>query len=183
MVLPVGLPAWSGTATPEQYGGHADKRNLGDIGAVNARTDVSAEQWNRIATDLTAAVRGAPLFWIYGRVTSGGGITDNTYQVINCQPQWAPASGPYDGATPPSNLYPIVVDSGDHISAIIEFTGLGSPPSVSDDYGVSSEFNVRSILISSSEYGVGQFIPVLPTAWTVIMGTTDGEYFNLIARG
>src|SRR5262245_3366112 len=58
--VPTGLPAWTRTATHEQYGGHANKADYQGQGVVNPRTDVGAAHIARMAADLEAAVRTAP---------------------------------------------------------------------------------------------------------------------------
>lgn len=60
MVTPTGSPAWTKTADHTFYGGHLQKINYQSQGAVNSRTDLTAENLCRIAADLAAVVRTAP---------------------------------------------------------------------------------------------------------------------------
>lgn len=61
MVLPVGLPAWTRTASFDLYGGNVEKQNHLGGGVIDATTDVGAEDFSRLVSDLAAAVRTAPM--------------------------------------------------------------------------------------------------------------------------
>ena len=56
-VNPTGDPAWARTASHDIYGGHSNKANYQSQGAINPKTDVTAEQFSRAVEDLAAAVR------------------------------------------------------------------------------------------------------------------------------
>ena len=56
-ITPSGLPAWTRTADHTSYGGSTSKANYQGQGAVNPRTDVTAEDLCRLAADLAACVR------------------------------------------------------------------------------------------------------------------------------
>jgi len=58
-VVPTGTPAWVKSNDFQTYGGHVDKANYQSLGAVNPRTDVTAEQLARMAADLAAVMRTA----------------------------------------------------------------------------------------------------------------------------
>ena len=59
-ITPAGSPPWVRNADHATYGGNLDKRNFQGQGIINAQTDVGAEQFVRLCTDLAAAVRTAP---------------------------------------------------------------------------------------------------------------------------
>lgn len=59
-VVPSGLPAWTRTASHEQYGGDINKRNFLSQGVIDAQTDVGAQELARIAADMEALVRTMP---------------------------------------------------------------------------------------------------------------------------
>lgn len=63
-VIPTGAPAWTRTTSFAHYGGHADKQNYLGRGAIDALTDVGAEEYSRAAADLAAAARTSPAFVI-----------------------------------------------------------------------------------------------------------------------
>jgi len=119
MIVPAGAPAWTRIAQASDYGVVPDLHNLGDFGAVNAKTDITAEEYARLATDCLAAVRGAPLFWLTFEV--GAGPVANVRQ---CQPMWDSASGAYAGATPPSSSFPTIVWNSGASEFALTFPGL-----------------------------------------------------------
>jgi hypothetical protein len=59
-ITPDGVPAWVKSGDHTSYGGHINKINYQSQGAVNPRTDVTAEQLCRMAADLAAVMRTAP---------------------------------------------------------------------------------------------------------------------------
>lgn len=56
-VTPTGAPAWVRLSDHTTYGGNTNKTNYQSQGAVNPRTDVTAEQFSRLVADLEALVR------------------------------------------------------------------------------------------------------------------------------
>lgn len=61
MTIPSGLPFWARTTSAEFYGGVASKTDYQTPGVINARTDVSAAQFLRLAADLAGVARTAPV--------------------------------------------------------------------------------------------------------------------------
>src|SRR5688500_11807960 len=59
-ITPAGVPAWLRTVSIGDYGGHLSKENFLSKGAINALTDVDAEEYTRATADLAAVVRTAP---------------------------------------------------------------------------------------------------------------------------
>lgn len=59
-ITPSGKPAWLRLNDHTAYGGRTDKKNYQSRGAINGRTDVTAENICRIASDLAAVARTAP---------------------------------------------------------------------------------------------------------------------------
>ena len=58
-VTPSGDPPWARTSDYTTYGGHAEKANYQSLGAINPKTDITAEQWSRLVEDLAACVNVA----------------------------------------------------------------------------------------------------------------------------
>ena len=165
MVTPAGDPAWTRTAGADTYGGISTLRNLGDIGAVNAKTDVTAEEYLRISSDLARCVQTAPLFWMRMTLEFDSGAFLSA-AVTQCCAQWSGPSGSYDGATPPSTSWPTVA-SGGSAAVIVSFPGLvsGSALSAADDYGVAGAFS----LSAASASGASGDLPatITPTSITI----------------
>lgn len=59
-ITPTGSPAWLRTVAIGHYGGHASKENYLSRGAIDALTDVAAEEFVRMTADLATTVRTAP---------------------------------------------------------------------------------------------------------------------------
>ena len=59
-ITPTGAPVWVRTNDHTTYGGNINKRNYQSQGAVNALTDISAEEYVRVTADLEAIGRTSP---------------------------------------------------------------------------------------------------------------------------
>lgn len=176
MVTPAGLPAWTRSASPDIYGGIAGKRNLGDFGVVNAKTDVGAEAFVRITGDLAAAVQTAPLFWARILVAYSGGTATATVQ--ECSTQWSGPSGSYTGTTPPTGNWPTVTTGTVTTTLDVEFSSLVSGTSlvVADDYGVDGTFNLEHATCGAHDVTFDTDHVSLNIAGC----TTDGETLFLV---
>lgn len=169
MTTPTGLPAWARTTTIEDLGGHVDKRNLLDIGKVNARTDVDAGDIQRIAESVVSAARTAPLFWMTLRFEN-----PDIFWVEQCSTQWAGLSGQYLIGSPTTVQFPTV--TGTRTSLVVTFPGItvGSTVVASDVYGVSVpvEWHAHSLLTDSlsggtvSAFDSTSITLTLPGDWT-----------------
>src|SRR5262245_17366201 len=58
-ITPTGKPGWVRTNSHEHYGGDTNKKNYQSQGAVNSRTDLTAENVCRVAADIAAMARTA----------------------------------------------------------------------------------------------------------------------------
>lgn len=131
---PAGLPAWSRTASIESYGGHAEKRNYMSQGAINARTDVTAEQLCRMAADLSSVVRVIPLARLVVQNNDTGAAHP---AVLGAWLQSGVSSEGYDGDDPPAG-FPSVTRVSDG-SLYVTF-----PTALTDDFGVSQNVHIRA---------------------------------------
>lgn len=176
MVTPAGDPAFMRTAGADTYGGVATLRNLGDIGAVNAKTDVAAEEYLRIASDLARCVQTAPLFWMRMLIAgSSGSVVTATVQ--ECVTQWAGASGSYAGATPPSSSFPTISQYFLTGTLCVSFPGLvsGAYLSAVDDYGVAGTFQL------AAANGGDHSAAVDPTRlFVAVNDCADGQVVSLV---
>ena len=135
MTIPTGAPAWARTTTAEDLGGYPNKRNLGGFGAVNYKTDTSAEAWLRITESVVSAARCAPLFWL--AISYDESVSPSVATVTGCSTMWGGPTGSYDGASPPNDNAPTVTISGTDL--IVSFPGLtsGSAITATDPFGVA----------------------------------------------
>lgn len=132
-ITPSGLPAWSRTADHTQYGGNTAKRNYGGVGVVDASTDVGAEDICRIASDLAAVVRTAPLLIALIQCNDTSPAAP-TVEYINMMTGVRTSS--YEGDSPPSGFPEVTRTSSGRFTLTL-------PTSMTDDYGVSSAPIVR----------------------------------------
>ena len=63
-ITPTGAPAWTRQTSHVDYGGNVNKQNFMGQGVVNALTDVGAEDFCRMCSDLAAVARTASMFVI-----------------------------------------------------------------------------------------------------------------------
>ena len=78
---PAGSPAWTRTVDHSHYGGNVNKRNYMLFGPINAQTDISAEEYCRMASDLACVVRTAPM-WVFTFLNNDTVAAAPTIQVI-----------------------------------------------------------------------------------------------------
>lgn len=188
MIVPAGSPAWTRTATPDIYGAVPGLHDLGGVGAVNAKTDITAAEYVRMAADVASAVRAAPLFWMAMRaVLPGVGVA--SVQVQQCSVMWDSPSGAYeDGESPPTGSYPTVRWSGPSIEITFPdlLTTIGGVKYLRapDDFGVYGNCRIESVDVSVG--GMASVTSAQITDGTRInltsAGFVDGAYIFLVAR-
>lgn len=161
MTIPAGSPLWTRTSTAATYGGTASKRNYGGIGAVNANTDVTAEQYIRLAADAAAAAMMAPLCFL--RLTYNGVDTVSLDNVLPCwAPPWLP---PYPEGSAPSAVYPSAT-----ITGATQVT-IHMPATAADAYGVAAAISVLfAVPLKLGTFWVSSVDPTL----VIIDGLTAG---------
>ena len=158
MTIPGGNPPWMRTMSAASYGAHASLRDYGGTGAINANTDITAEQYKRLAADVAAAAMVAPLAVLTLRWT----VSPNAVFVASVVPQWAPAVFvEYAGSSPPSSVYPSVTLMGNVFTVTF-------PSTATDDYGVSGPIIPRVVVPASSDILWGG-----PTDTSVFTLTSD----------
>jgi len=139
MTIPAGYPFWQRGRAPSLYGGSPDKRDYGGIGAVNAKTDVTAAQYLRLCSDVAALANTSAICTILctWRPTIGSPLVT----FVGCP--WAdPITVSYAGHAPPSSLYPKVQQvSADQLEVEL-------PVSATDEFGVSGTIIARMVLVT-----------------------------------
>lgn len=181
--VPTGSPAWTRTATAETYGGHAGKRNLGGVGAVNAKTDVTAEEWLRMSSDLARVVHSAPVCLISLEYTYSGGVLTVTSATVT--PQWGDTET-YPGDTTPGPSYPsFETNVAAPSDLIISFPGITSFSgewylTPYDDYGVPGRFQLTSADVQENGGTNRQWTLSDNGTVLTILGCTDGGVLTVI---
>ena len=134
MTVPTGNPSWVKTASAADYGAHPGLHDYGYTGAINANTDITADQYKRLAADVAAATLMSPLATLTLRWTTAPAV-----YVSSAIVQWAtPLFIEYAGSSPPSPSYPTVTISGTKITVAL-------PSSANDTYGKAGEIIVRVV--------------------------------------
>lgn len=135
MATPSGLPSWSRTATAETYGGSIEKQNYQSQGVTNAMTDLGAEEFSRMAADLSSCIRTAPFASLV--------VNGVTEEVLNIQTQYGSLNEVYDGYNPPFG-FPTFIRNNDGYYTL-EF-----PESATDDFGVVYPIDLRGIIATDA---------------------------------
>jgi len=130
---PSGSPAWTRTNSHTDYGGDTEKQNYLSQGAVDAQTDVTAEQICRIAADLEALHRTVPFCQLV-YTNNDGATAAPTITRIRMMTGTRLIS--YEGDAAPSG-FPSAARNGD---GDVTFTFSAS---YLDAYGVSGAFAIR----------------------------------------
>jgi hypothetical protein len=116
------------------YGGHPEKRNHLGQGAIDALTDVSAEEFSRLAADLAAIMRTAP-FGSYEFLCNDSVPAAPTITAVNSMIGIRTTS--YAGDAAPAG-FPSAVRNGD---GDVTFTW---DATCTDPYGVVGNFGVTN---------------------------------------
>jgi hypothetical protein len=119
MITPAGAPVWSRTSDHTTYGGDVNKHNYQSRGAVNPLTDVTAEQFTRLAADVSAVAKTVDFATITFRYDTASGLF-----VVYAYDAMA-------GAAPVPTHFGV---------GQLRLTWLAS---YADDYGVSSTIDIR----------------------------------------
>lgn len=160
-IVPSGNPLWLRNSGITQYGGDINKKDFGGIGVINARTDLSAAQYSRLAADQAAVARVASLMRLVF-VTGTG-----TAAVSLCSPAWGAPATYADGSTPPSANYPTVTGTGTSRTVTL-------PASVADDYGVVADLAPQIVFVTG-----GKWDGTITSNAFVITNITDAEPVSL----
>lgn len=162
MSTPAGLPSWTRTATIEYYGGHPDKQNYMGQGAIDARTDVTAEQLNRLAADLAACVRVAP-FCVILLTTNDTTPGPPFVQSIRMQNR-VNLTG-YAGDNPPPG-FPVCLRTGNGRVSIT------FPVSPEDDFGQTIPVDLKA--------GLGGVRGIAGDVWVSMQNPNADAYYEAL---
>ena len=138
-IVPTGSPAWVRNADHTIYGGDTNKTNWHSQGVTNARTDVGAEAFVRLAEDLSAVVRTAAFCEL--TITCNDTVPGPPTIVAVNQMTGVTLTS-YVGNSPPAG-FPSGARNG---NGDVTITWAAS---YTDDYGVSGNVNIAHVLLSS----------------------------------
>ena len=133
-IIPTGVPAWLRQNNFASYGGHLEKKNFASRGAINPKTDVSAEAFSRIAADLAAVALVAPfgVFTILCDDSTPGPPTVEYASMMT-----GTRSSSYLGNAPPTG-FPSVARNGNG-----DFT-MTFAATYTDPYGVAGALELKN---------------------------------------
>lgn len=134
-ITPSGNPIWIRQNDHTSYGGRTDKKNYQSRGAVNGRTDVTAENICRIASDMAAIGRTAP-FCSFTATLDDSGPAAPTISDYLAMVGDAPASA--------------------RVSDGVATFDWGT--SYSDDYSVAGDFHIVGALVSLQGSSAGSVV-------------------------
>lgn len=137
MTTPTGNPAWTRSADYTTYGGDPNKANYQSQGVVNPRTDVGAEGFSRLVSDVAAVVRTAEFCVMQILCDVGGTATT----VENCRMMTGVTAVTYSGTAPPTG-FPSVTRNGNG-DVTVTFAS-----SYLDEYGVTGAFAATDAIAS-----------------------------------
>lgn len=129
-ITPTGGPAWLRTAAFTTYGGHSSKENYLSRGAIDANTDVAAEEFSRMVSDVAATVRTAP-FAVIGYLNNDSSPAAPTVETVYMMTGVRTSS--YAGGSPPTG-FPSAARNG---NGDVTFTFAAS---YADEYGVTGVY-------------------------------------------
>lgn len=157
MTTPAGYPFWQRGRAPSLYGGTPEKRDYGGIGAVNAKTDVTAAQYLRLCSDVAAIANVSPICTI---LCTWRWNAHPLVTFVSC-PWAAPVTVSYTGNVPPSSLYPFLIQGS------ATQMGVALPESALDEFGVSGDIVANMVLVT---WGAA---PVTGVYWEGPTGTNE----------
>ncbi len=126
-ITPTGSPAWTRQADHTNYGGNTLKQNYLGQGVVNALTDVGAEDFCRLCSDMAAVARTASM-WVINYTCSDTSPAAPTVSIVHGMTGIRLVS--YVGSSPPTG-FPSATRNG---NGDVTFTFAAT---YNDEYGVA----------------------------------------------
>jgi hypothetical protein len=142
-VVPNGDPIWVRSSDFTSYGGDLDKANYQSLGAINPKTDITAEQFSRLVEDVAECARTAA-FALLSITCNDSGADPPTINWARLNTGVTASS--YEGDTPPTGF-----PSGSRLgNGAVTLTFSASYP---DAYGVSGAFAPVHVVPAPGESG------------------------------
>lgn len=126
-ITPTGAPPWTRQTSHTDYGGNLNKRNYMGQGVVNSLTDVGAEDFSRMCSDMAAVARTAAM-WVITYLCNDSSPAAPTIEIADGMTGVRLVS--YAGDAAPSG-FPSAARNG---NGDVTFTFAAS---YNDDYGVA----------------------------------------------
>lgn len=133
-ITPTGAPPWTRQTSHVDYGGNVNKRNYMGQGVVNALTDVGAEDFCRMCSDMAAVARTAAM-WVITYLCKDSVPAAPTIEIVDGMTGVRLVS--YAGDAAPTG-FPSAARNG---NGDVTFT-FGA--SYSDDYGVAGAWTPKT---------------------------------------
>lgn len=163
-IIPAGAPPWVRTNDLSHYGGHAEKQNYLGRGAIDALTDVDAEEFARLAADQAALARVLD-FCQATILCSDSAPAAPTFEFVNMMTGVRAIS--YVGDAAPSGF-----PSGARNGAGDVTITFGA--SYNDPYNVAGAFSVRHARASLIHTAAGRVVVEKASATTIRLRAFDG---------
>jgi hypothetical protein len=132
-ITPTGVPPWLRQNNFSSYGGNVNKRNFASRGLINAKTDVGAEAFSRLAADMAACALTAE-FGQFTILCNDSAPAAPTVEYASMMTGLRATS--YAGDAPPTG-FPSVARNGNG-----DFT-ITFVSSYADPYGVTGAFAIK----------------------------------------
>ncbi len=126
-ITPTGSPLWTRQTSHVDYGGNLNKTNYMGAGVVSALTDVGAEDFVRICSDLASVARTSPM-WVITYLCNDTSPAAPTIEIVRGATGVRLVS--YAGGSPPTG-FPSAARNG---NGDVTFTFAAS---YNDEYGVA----------------------------------------------
>lgn len=149
MTTPSGNPAWVRSSDFSTYGGDLNKQNYQSQGVVNPVTDVGAEGFSRMVSDVAAVVRTAEFCSMLVQCDDS---TPAAPTVLNCRLMTGITGSTYLGSAPPTGFPTLSRNGNGDVS--ITFAS-----SYSDEYGVAGAFIAKDPIACFVGSGGGIAVP------------------------
>lgn len=182
-LTPTGAPAWVRTNSAAHYGGNENKRNYLSQGVVDPLTDVSAEQWLRMAADMAAVARVAPFATMHILCNDTAPAAPT---ILACRMMTGVRSASYAGDAAPTG-FPGAARVSDGVVTVTFASAY------TDAYGVTGAFSLTNGIIvascaTSSNYGHAPYEILSATQLRIVVRDTadapiDDAKISLVVYG
>lgn len=162
-IVPAGVAPWVRTVDFAHYGGNTEKSNYLSRGAIDALTDVDAEQFARMTADLAALTRTAP-FAVIRLLCNDSSPAAPTIEFVHMMTGVRLTS--YAGGSAPTG-FPSATRNGNS-DVTLTFAS-----SYNDSYSVAGTLSISHVLPTVIGTTVCRAVASIPTSTTVRVKAFD----------